>query len=130
MHRQEQAGSWVRRNLERYGIDGFGLWLIVLRETGEYAGDCGLMRQMVEEREEIEVGYHLHASFRGRGIATEAATACLRWGFEHLDVDRLISLVHPDNAASRAVAGRLHSHVRRVLRRGEDYLMFFTERND
>ena len=127
MHRLSNAERWVHRNLERYGVDGFGLWAVVWKATGEFAGDCGLMRQQVESDEEIEVGYHVHAAFRCRGIATEAARACLEWGFTHLDCARIVSMVHPENHASRTVAGRVHTAARRFWRHGAHYYLFFTD---
>lgn len=130
MHQLANAERWVRRNLEAYAVDGFGLWGIVDKATGEMAGDCGLMRQQIEGVEEIELGYHLHAAWRGRGIATEAARACLQWGFDHLPRPRIVSMVHPKNHASRAVCRRVHNQSRRFWRHGARYYLFFTERSD
>jgi RimJ/RimL family protein N-acetyltransferase len=128
MHRLENAERWVRRNLDTYVQDGFGLWAILLKETGQTAGDCGLMRQQIDGDDEIEVGYHLHASFRGRGVATEAARACIEWGFANLPCTRIVSMVHPKNHASRAVCKRVHKKSRRFWRHGARYFLFFTER--
>ena len=52
---------------------------------------------------EIEVGYHLARAFWGRGYATEAARACLRYGFEQLKLERIVAVVRPENVASRRV---------------------------
>ncbi|MEO6061298.1 MAG: GNAT family N-acetyltransferase [Thermoflexales bacterium] len=52
----------------------------------------------------IEVGWHLG---RGKGCATEAARACLDYGFPSLHLDRIVAVVHPDNPASRRVTERL-----------------------
>lgn len=128
MVRLENAERWVRRNTERYDIDGIGLWAVIDRATGEFAGDCGLMLQPVAERVEIEVGYHLRAAWRGRGIASEAAAACMRWGFMQRAFPRIISLVHPDNVPSHGVAARIHRHVRRAERQGVPYFVYFTDR--
>jgi RimJ/RimL family protein N-acetyltransferase len=49
----------------------------------------------------------LGSAWWGHGYATEAARASLRWGFEHLPVDELISLIQPTNVASQAVAMRI-----------------------
>jgi RimJ/RimL family protein N-acetyltransferase len=127
MHRLSNAERWVRRNMDRYGEDGFGLWAIVWKETGEFAGDCGLLRQQIESAEEIEVGYHVHAMFRSRGIATEAARACVRWAFDRLDCPRIVSMVHPENHASRTVASRVHPSSRRFWRHGAHYFLYFTD---
>jgi len=52
---------------------------------------------------EIEVGYHLARAFWGRGYATEAARACVRFGFEQLNLERIVAVVQPANVASRRV---------------------------
>jgi len=127
MHRLENAESWVRRNLDRYDLDGIGLWAVIEKETGAFAGDAGLMFQPLDGVVEVEVGYHIHAAFRGRGYATEAAAACMTRGFERHGFPRIISLVHPDNEASKRVASRIHAHVRAGLHRGMPHLVFSTE---
>jgi len=128
MHVPANAERWVQRNLDTYERDGFGLWVIVFKQGGALAGDAGLMRQSIEGREEIEVGYHLHAAWRGRGIATEAARACMDRGFANLDCPRIVSMVHPENSASHAVCTRIHSASARFWRQGAQYFLFHTER--
>jgi [ribosomal protein S5]-alanine N-acetyltransferase len=98
--------TWIERNLRRYANDGFGLWAMVFKESGELIGDCGLTKQAVEGIEEIEIGYHLRRDHWGKGLATEAARAVRDYGFANLKVDRLISLIRPGNAPSRRVAER------------------------
>src|SRR6202023_376338 len=55
---REGVEGWVRKNLGRYEKDGFGLNAMVFKGTGEVIGDCGCVVQQVEEREQIEIGYH------------------------------------------------------------------------
>ena len=76
----------------------------VLRSTGELIGDCGLIRQDVDNRDEVEIGYHTRRDLWGHGLATEAARACRDYGFQTLPVQRLISLIRPGNLPSRRVA--------------------------
>jgi hypothetical protein len=59
-----------------YRSGGFGLWLLSLSDTGEFAGQCGLTPQHVQGTVDIEVGYHIRPELQGRGYATEAAAAC------------------------------------------------------
>jgi RimJ/RimL family protein N-acetyltransferase len=122
--------AWIARNRQRYAEDGFGLWALELRSSGELVGDCGLTFQELEGRPELEVGWHVRADLRGRGLATEAGGACLAWGFDQTDRSRVISLVHVDNAASAAVARKVHAARRPapVDRRGGLHHVFFTER--
>ena len=104
----DRAGveQWIARNRERYKNDGAGLWAMVLKSPGEMVGDCGLTRQQVEGKILYEIGYHLRRDHWGQGLATEAAIACREWGFAHLPVDRLISLIRTENEPSRRVAER------------------------
>jgi RimJ/RimL family protein N-acetyltransferase len=103
---QKGIQQWIERNLRRYAEDGVGLWAMVLKATGEMIGDCGIIRQRVEDEHMYEIGYHVRRDLWGQGLATEAASACREWGFANLNVDRLISLIRPDNVASCRVAER------------------------
>ena len=96
--------EWIARNRARYAADGHGLWGMVLKATGELVGDCGLIRQEVDGEFLVEIGYHVRRDLWGQGLAPEAAGACRDYGFAHLKVDRLISLIRPDNIPSQKVA--------------------------
>ncbi len=98
--------QWIERNLRRYAEDGVGVWAMVLKTAGEIIGDCGIIRQHVEGEYLYEIGFHLRRDHWGQGLATEAAIACREWGFANLKVDRLISLIRPENVPSRRVAER------------------------
>lgn len=96
--------DWISRNLVRYQKDGHGLWAMTLKSSGELIGDCGLTVQQVDGLDEIEIGYHVRRDLWGNGFATEAARACRDYGFARLPVERLISLIRPENLQSRRVA--------------------------
>lgn len=104
----DRAGveQWIERNRQRYQHDGVGLWAMELTKDKILIGDCGIIRQQVEGESLYEIGYHLRRDHWGRGLATEAATACRDWAFAHLKTDRLISLIRPENLPSRRVAER------------------------
>ncbi len=94
----------IEKSIEHYSRYGYGLFGVVLKETGEFIGDCGLVWQDLETGEELEVGYHFHRNHWGHGYAPEAAKACIEYAFEHAKVDHVISLIRPENVASRRVA--------------------------
>ncbi len=96
--------DWILRNRTRYANDGYGLWAMILKATGDLIGDCGLVRQSVDGLNEIEIGYHVRRDLWGQGYASEAAQACRDYGFANLKVERLISLIRPENLASCRVA--------------------------
>src|SRR5437868_9876909 len=85
---------------------GFGRWALVLKETGALAGYCGL--SMGNQEVGVELAYLLAKSVWGRGLATEAGAACLRYGFEQLGLGAIAALTRPDNTKSRRVMERLN----------------------
>ena len=106
----DTSAKWIQTNLERYETDGVGLWALCLRETRD--------------------GLPPSRRSAGRGLATEAARACLDHGFGTLDCLQIVSMVHPENDASKAVAQRVHRNVRRFSRLGDRYYLFYTKRDD
>ena len=84
-----------------------GLWATIHRATNQFVGRCGLLPWTLEGRAEVEVAYLLDKAFWGQGLATEAAGAILRYGFEQLQLRRLVCLVDPNNEASINVARKM-----------------------
>jgi RimJ/RimL family protein N-acetyltransferase len=102
-----RAESW--RNmalvLGHWQLRGFGLWAVEERSTGLLAGRVGCWQP--EGWPGREIGWTFRREFWGRGYATEAAQTVLADGFSHPGTSRLISLIHPQNERSIAVALRL-----------------------
>ena len=57
---KERTMKWIEWNLQNYKEYGFGLWAAVLKETGEFIGDCGLTIQNIDGEFLPEIGYHIH----------------------------------------------------------------------
>jgi RimJ/RimL family protein N-acetyltransferase len=112
-----EALDWIRWNQRLYREQGLGLWLIELSETGVFVGDCGLTPQDVDGIIEIEVGYHVRRSLQGRGYATEAAAASRDYARNVLGLDRLIAIIHPDNAASQRIAEKIGLALEKTVER-------------
>ena len=103
----DQVRAWIEWNQRLYRERGYGLWLLTLRDTGEFVGECGLTPQVVEGTVEIEVGYHVLRGLWGRGFAPEAAAACRDFARDVLALDRLVALIDPRNLASQRVAAKI-----------------------
>jgi RimJ/RimL family protein N-acetyltransferase len=101
--------SWFERYIRMVGDEwaerGHGRVAIVERESGRFLGRSGLKHW--PQFGETEVGWALHGGARGRGYATEAGAASLRWGFERLELPLITANIQPANAASFRVAERL-----------------------
>ena len=87
----EQVQRWVA------GIP-FGVWE---RDSGELVGDCSI--HCDEGFDDWELSYGFRRDRWGRGYATEAAQACVRYGFEELGVEKIVADVQPDKTASMRV---------------------------
>lgn len=96
-------GQWAER--------GHGLCAVELTSTGEFIGRSGL--QYWEQFDEVELGWTFRAEHWGKGYATEAARACLDWGFATLATDRITACIRPGNDPSVRVAERLGFSPRR-----------------
>lgn len=101
-----EVQEWLDRQISRYEKWGFGLWAVVLKETDEMIGQCGLTMQPWKEEEVLEVGYLLQRNYWHKGYATEAARACKKYAFEILNAKEVCSIIRDTNAASQKVAVR------------------------
>lgn len=99
-----EVQEWLDRQFMRYKKWGFGLWAVVLKETEEMIGQCGLTMQPWKDSEQLEIGYLFERSHWHKGYAAEAAAACKKYAFEVLDADEVCSIIRDTNAASQKVA--------------------------
>jgi RimJ/RimL family protein N-acetyltransferase len=126
----EEVLAWIRWSQRSYAENGHGLWGMVLRDTGELVGDCGLVVQDVDGERLVEVGYHVKPTHQRRGLASEAAGACRDHAFRNLGVDRLIALIRPENTPSRGVAERIGMLIwKSTLRRQIPHLVYAITRD-
>ena len=102
----EEAQNWMNRHFKRYEEYGFGLWAIVLKETNEMIGQCGLTIQSWRENEILEIGYLFQKAYWHKGYATEAAIACKEYAFSVLNASSVYSMIRDTHIASQNVAVR------------------------
>ncbi|GAA3022619.1 GNAT family N-acetyltransferase [Microbacterium dextranolyticum] len=111
----DESLAWLRRMQDSYRRDGFGMWAVVLRSSGQMIGQCGITRQRIDDDEAIEVGYLFRRDHWGNGYAVEAAAASRDWAFRTLGTDEVYAKVRSTNVASMNVAIRLGMTVRRTF---------------
>jgi RimJ/RimL family protein N-acetyltransferase len=100
----EKVERFIAGQQAHWEAYGYGNWGIVPKGKMDIIGWAGL--QFLPETNETEVGYLLNRQSWGKGYATEATRASLRFGFEGFNFPEIIALVHPNNAASLKVAAK------------------------
>ncbi len=80
-------------------------WAVVERSSGRMIGTCGFTR-LAEQHKTGEIGYVLNPDYHGRGYATEAVEAVIRFGFETLELNRIEGRYMVENLPSRRVMER------------------------
>lgn len=98
---RERAERTLMVFAEHWSQHGLGAWAVTDKVSGELMGHCGL--GPVPEAGEIEVLYSLGRPYWRQGIATEAARASVRFGYEYANLTSLIALAVPENIGSRRV---------------------------
>lgn len=101
-----EVQDWLDRQLARYKKYGFGLWAVILKETEELIGQCGLTMQPWKDGEVLEIGYLFRRDCWHKGYATEAAIGCKEYAFETLHAGEVCSIIRDTNTASQNVALR------------------------
>lgn len=111
---QDKTRSWIQWNLDNYKRYGFGLWAVILKDTNRFIGDCGITMQNIHGDGNLfpEIGYHTDKKFWRNGYATQAAKACLNYGFENKNFDEMFSYQKWINVPSRKVAEKIGMSLR------------------
>ena len=111
----DKTRGWIDRNLGNYSKYGFGLWAIILKETNQFIGDCGITMQNIYGDGNLlpETGYHINKHFWRKGYASQAAKACLKYSFENLAFDEVLSFQKWTNVPSRKVAEKIGMSLRK-----------------
>ncbi|MGJ8736510.1 GNAT family N-acetyltransferase [Zobellia laminariae] len=92
------------RIFERYENNLGGMNALISKSTGEFIGLCGLLKQTVDQIEELEIGYSILPNYWKQGYASEAAIKCKNCAKEQSLAKSLISIIHIDNLPSQKVA--------------------------
>lgn len=96
-----------------YAHQGFGLYLVELKETCAPVGICGLVKR--DWLTDVDLGFAFLPEFRGRGFASEAGLATLEYGRHSLGLDRIAAIVVPENQASIQVLRKLGFSFERMV---------------
>jgi RimJ/RimL family protein N-acetyltransferase len=117
---REQVSEVIAKWSRRWRESGMGPFVVERRSDGRFLGRAGLLvwdaRTWAHatladagEHAQPELGWALARAHWGNGYATEAACAVRVWARAERGIERLVSLIAPDNVASQRVALRLHA---------------------
>ncbi|MFF2118686.1 GNAT family N-acetyltransferase [Kitasatospora sp. NPDC058184] len=112
---EQQTRDGIRAWEGEWEARGFGLFAVEIRSTGELAGFTGLSvpSYLPEVLPAVEVGWRLGRAHWGRGLATEAAAAAVRFGFEERGLERIVSIAQVGNDASERIMTKLGMRLER-----------------
>lgn len=96
----------IENVLGDYEKHGFGRLVVELKGENTFIGFTGL--KYLEDMNEVDLGYRFIRKYWGKGIATESAKACLKLGFETLELNKIIAMVLPENINSIRVLEKLN----------------------
>ncbi|WP_372987820.1 GNAT family N-acetyltransferase [Marinobacter sp.] len=89
--------EWCRSCYQEFG---YGQWAIIVKESGELIGFCGLSHATVDGTEEVEIAYRLARHQWGKGLASEAVKAVMDYGFTTCKLPSVVAIVSPLHKAS------------------------------
>jgi ribosomal-protein-alanine N-acetyltransferase len=89
----------------RWEERGFGIWCVCEKSSRQMIGYCGF--QYLDKTRTIEIVFAYLKEHWNKGFATEAANACLGFGFERLEIERIYAVIHPENTASQRVLKKI-----------------------
>lgn len=96
-----------------YEKNGFGLWLVGLKETNEPIGMCGLIKR--ETLADIDIGFAFLERFWGKGFAIEAASAVMDFARSNLGLKRIVAITVSENLGSIKVLEKLGMRFERMM---------------
>ncbi|MFT3704151.1 MAG: GNAT family N-acetyltransferase [Agriterribacter sp.] len=106
-----ECRKWYEKQAERYQNNKGGMNALIEKASGKLMGHCGLLKQIVDNKEEIEIAYSLLPAYWNKGYATEAAIECRDYAFENKLSDSLISIISLTNIPSQKVAIKAGMHL-------------------
>ena len=99
--------GWINENIDRYQRDGFSYFAAINKADGTFVGVAGIIKEKVNGKEYIGLGYIFNKTFWKQGLAFEVVNACKKYALEVLQVKELTAQIRPDNISSRKLAEKL-----------------------
>jgi RimJ/RimL family protein N-acetyltransferase len=107
------ASKNTNHMLRQWELRGYGQWSVIERATGRVIGVVGFYHPQ-GQWPGVDLGWAIHRSRWGHGFATEAATAALAWVWEYTEINRIVSLIAPDDRRSIRIATKIGERFERA----------------
>ena len=115
----DDANSYILNGpVASYAKNGFGLYLVKLKETDESIGMCGLIKR--DTLEDVDIGYAFLPRFWSKGYAFESAQAVKEYAKNTIGLNRLVAIVDPENDGSIRVLEKIGLQFEKMVRLSED----------
>ena len=115
----EGASAYILNGpVASYAKNGFGLYLVVLKEAHEPIGMCGLIKR--DGLEDVDIGYAFLPKFWSKGYAVESALAVKAYAKNAIGLHRIVAITDPANAGSIRVLEKIGLRFERMIRLSED----------
>jgi RimJ/RimL family protein N-acetyltransferase len=115
----EDARSYITRvPIASYEQNGFGLYLVELKGSGEPIGMCGLIKRA--ELEDVDIGYAFLPKYWSKGYAVESALAVKEYARDIIGLKRLVAITDPENRGSIRVLEKIGLKFEKMVRLSED----------
>jgi RimJ/RimL family protein N-acetyltransferase len=115
----EDARAYILNGpIASYAKNGFGLYLVALKETNESIGMCGLIKR--ETLEDVDIGYAFLPKFWSKGYAVESAQAVKGYAKDVIGLTRMVAITDPANAGSIRVLEKLGLRFEKMVRLSQD----------
>ena len=108
----------LTRFIASYENHGFGMYLVLMKETGAPAGICGLVKR--EGLDDVDIGYAFLPQHWSRGYATESALAVKEYAKNTIGLERLVGITDPQNHKSARVLEKIGLKFEKMIRLSED----------
>lgn len=122
---KEEANKYLASIIDHFAAYGFGRLALIHKETGRLVGIAGFIAQKIDGKEMVELAYRLHPDYWGLGLAFEAASALAEYAFNHLNLDRLVSIIDINNEKSIDLSKRLRMHLQEEKNLGKFRVKIF-----
>ena len=122
---EEAENYLLNGNIRSYQEYGFGFYVVVIKETQESIGICGIVKR--EGLEDVDIGFAFFQQFMGKGYGYEAGSATLNYALNDLKIKKIVAIVDPENVVSIALLKKIGLQFEKMIQlspKGIELMLF------